>query len=290
MPEATEVHGASRTVSVSRPAPYIPELPRVERPSAVSPQDSRELSKLFFSRLATLEEGTPEHQYVRNTLVELNLSLVKFAAARFRSRSESTEEIVQVGTIGLIKAINRFELARGIEFASFAMPCVIGEIKRFFRDTSWAVHVPRRLQELRIELARATDLLHQSLDRAPTTKELAVHLGIDEENVMEGLLASNAYSAGSLDMPLDDSGEDASHSLADRVGALDPALETVETVGTLKPLIDGLDARDRRILQMRFGDEMTQAQIGVELGVSQMHVSRLLTRITARLRRGMLAG
>ncbi|MFB6983201.1 RNA polymerase sigma factor SigF [Streptomyces scopuliridis] len=263
------------------------ELPYVECPAEVAPKDAREISKLFFVRLAELEEGTHEFQYVRNTLIELNLALVRYAATRFRNRADQMEDIVQVGTIGLIKAIDRFELSREVEFATFAVPYIVGEIKRFFRDTSWAVHVPRRLQELRIDLAKATDELSQQLDRAPTTPELAEHLGLDEDEVMEGVVASNGYTAGSIDMPTDDaSGSPA--PLSDRIGEPDAGMEAAENVQALKPLIEELDERERRILRMRFGDEMTQSEIGAELGVSQMHVSRLLSRITGRLRAGLL--
>ncbi|KIF73508.1 RNA polymerase sigma factor [Streptomyces sp. 150FB] len=264
------------------------DLPFVECPGEVAPKDAREISRHFFSRLTQLEEGTHEYQYVRNTLIELNLALVRYAAARFRNRSDQMEDIVQVGTIGLIKAIDRFELSREVEFATFALPYIVGEIKRFFRDTSWAVHVPRRLQELRIDLARATDELSQRLDRAPTTAELARHLGIEEDEVLEGVVASNGYTAGSIDMPTDES-EQSSSPLSERLGGLDADMETAENVQALKPLIRELDDRERQILRMRFGDEMTQAEIGAELGVSQMHVSRLLARITGRLRAGLLA-
>ncbi|QHY94387.1 RNA polymerase sigma factor SigF [Streptomyces sp. S4.7] len=263
-------------------------LPYVECPGDVAPKDAREISRLFFVRLAELEEGTHEHQYVRNTLIELNLALVRYAATRFRNRSDQMEDIVQVGTIGLIKAIDRFELSREVEFATFAVPYIVGEIKRFFRDTSWAVHVPRRLQELRIDLAKATDELSQRLDRAPTTAELAEYLNLDENEVIEGVVASNGYTAGSIDMPTDDTAESSS-KLSDRLGAPDAQLETAENVQALKPLIDELDEREKWILQMRFGAEMTQSEIGQELGVSQMHVSRLLSRITGRLREGLLA-
>ncbi|MFJ2649330.1 SigB/SigF/SigG family RNA polymerase sigma factor [Streptomyces sp. NPDC087420] len=262
-------------------------LPYLERPADVAPKDAREISKLFFARLTELEEGTHEYQYARNTLIELNLSLVRYAAGRFRNRADQMEDIVQVGTIGLIKAIDRFELTREVEFATFAVPYIVGEIKRFFRDTSWAVHVPRRLQELRIDLARATDDLSQRLDRGPTTAELAEHLGLDEDEVIEGVVAGNGYTAGSIDIPSDDS-SDSSAPLSDRLGAPDAGLETAENVQALKPLIQELDDRERQILQMRFGDEMTQAEIGAELGVTQMHVSRLLSRITGRLRDGLL--
>ena len=264
------------------------DLPDVPNPGEVAPSDARQISKVFFVRLASLEEGTQEHQYVRNTLIELNLALVRYAAGRFRNRAEQMEDIVQVGTIGLIKAIDRFELSREVEFATFAVPYIVGEIKRFFRDTSWAVHVPRRLQELRIDLAKATDELSQELDRSPNTAELAEHLGLGEEEVIEGVVASNGYTAGSIDMPVDDASDHAPVPLSDRLGAPDADLETAENVQALKPLIQELDDRDKRILRMRFGEEMTQSEIGVELGVSQMHVSRLLTRITSRLREGLL--
>ncbi|WP_436841001.1 RNA polymerase sigma factor SigF [Streptomyces niveus] len=263
-------------------------LPYVECPGDVAPKDAREISRIFFVRLAELEEGTHEHQYVRNTLIELNLALVRYAATRFRNRSDQMEDIVQVGTIGLIKAIDRFELSREVEFATFAVPYIVGEIKRFFRDTSWAVHVPRRLQELRIDLAKATDELSQRLDRAPTTAELAEYLNLDENEIIEGVVASNGYTAGSIDMPTDDTAESSS-KLSDRLGAPDAQLEAAENVQALKPLIDELDEREKWILQMRFGAEMTQSEIGQELGVSQMHVSRLLSRITGRLREGLLA-
>ncbi|WTL29011.1 RNA polymerase sigma factor SigF [Streptomyces sp. NBC_01498] len=263
-------------------------LPYVECPGDVAPKDAREISRSFFVRLSELEEGTHEYQYVRNTLIELNLALVRYAATRFRNRSDQMEDIVQVGTIGLIKAIDRFELSREVEFATFAVPYIVGEIKRFFRDTSWAVHVPRRLQELRIDLAKATDELSQRLDRSPTTAELAEYLDLDTNEVIEGVVASNGYTAGSIDMPSDDTAESSS-PLSDRLGALDAQLEAAENVQALKPLIDGLNDREKWILQMRFGAEMTQSEIGERLGVSQMHVSRLLSRITGRLREGLLA-
>jgi RNA polymerase sigma-B factor len=264
------------------------ELPYLECPGSVAPQDAREISKVFFVRLTQLEEGTHEYQYVRNTLIELNTALVRYAAGRFRNRSDEMEDIVQVGTIGLIKAIDRFELSREVEFATFAVPYIVGEIKRFFRDTSWAVHVPRRLQELRIDLAKATDDLSLRLDRSPTTAELAEYLGLDEEEVVEGVVASNGYTAGSIDLPADDASQSAV-PLSDRLGAPDADLETAENVLALTPLMRQLDDRERQILRMRFGDEMTQSEIGAALGVSQMHVSRLLSGITRRLRAGLLA-
>ncbi|MFD7879848.1 RNA polymerase sigma factor SigF [Streptomyces sp. NPDC059766] len=264
-------------------------LPFIDSPSQVSPKDARELSRRFFDRLATLEEGTSEHQYVRNTLIEMNLSLVRYAASRFRSRQDSMEDIVQVGTIGLIKAIDRFELSREVEFTSFAVPYIVGEIKRFFRDTSWAVHVPRRLQEARVELAKATEELQTRLDRMPTTRELSQLMSLSEEEVIEARKAANCYTSSSLDAALTaDGGTDGESVLADFIGEEEPALELVENFHSLAPLIAELDDRERLIIHMRFVEERTQADIGKELGISQMHVSRLITRMVRRLRAGLL--
>ncbi|MFD5497175.1 RNA polymerase sigma factor SigF [Streptomyces sp. NPDC001812] len=260
----------------------LPEIPPYDE---VDPVDARALSKSLFERLESLEEGTREYSYVRNTLVELNLALVKFAASRFRSRSEPMEDIIQVGTIGLIKAIDRFELSRGVEFPTFAMPTIIGEIKRFFRDTSWSVRVPRRLQELRLDLAKAGDELAQRLDRSPTVAELAERLGISKDEVVEGMAASNAYTASSLDAQPEEN--DIEGALADRIGYEDHGLEGIEYVESLKPLIAELPPRDRTILSLRFVAGMTQSEIGEELGISQMHVSRLLSRTLARLRKAL---
>ncbi|MFI2640786.1 RNA polymerase sigma factor SigF [Streptomyces sp. NPDC018610] len=264
------------------------ELPEVADPSQVAPKDARELSKLFFQQLAVLEEGTPEYSYARNTLIEMNMSLVRYAAGRFRSRGpEEMEDIVQVGMIGLIKAIDRFQLSREVEFTSFAIPYVVGEIKRFFRDTTWAVHVPRRLQEARVQLAKATEELRSRLDRDPTVKELSELMSLSEDEAREARLASNGYNSSSLDATLNGS-EDGEAALQDFIGTEDTALELVEDFHALAPMIAELDERDRQLIHMRFVEELTQAQIGERLGVSQMHVSRLLSRCLARLREGML--
>ncbi|WP_250402818.1 RNA polymerase sigma factor SigF [Streptomyces cellostaticus] len=264
------------------------ELPEVADPSRVAPKDARELSRLFFHQLTVLEEGTPEYQYARNTLIEMNMSLVRFAAGRFRSRgAEEMEDIVQVGMIGLIKAIDRFELSREAEFTSFAIPYIVGEIKRFFRDTTWAVHVPRRLQEARVQLARATEELQSRLGRMPSVRELSELMSLSEEEVREARLAANGYNSASLDATINNS-TDGEAALEDFIGTEDAALGLVEDFHALAPLIAGLGERDRQIIHMRFVEELTQAQIGERLGVSQMHVSRLLSRTLARLREGML--
>ncbi|MFE6744684.1 RNA polymerase sigma factor SigF [Kitasatospora purpeofusca] len=266
------------------PAPGSGAAPEAAAAPA-SGLDTRTLSRSLFLRLGALEPGSTEHTYVRDTLIELNLPLVRYASARFRSRNEPMEDIVQVGTIGLIKAIDRFDPERGVEFPTFAMPTVVGEIKRFFRDTSWSVRVPRRLQELRLALTKAGDELAQRLDRSPTVAELAACLGVSEEDVVEGLAVGNAYTASSLDSTPSD--EDGEGPLADRLGYEDLALEGVEYRESLKPLLAKLPPRERRIIMLRFFGNLTQSQIGEEIGISQMHVSRLLTKTLTQLREGL---
>ena len=263
-------------------------LPGIEEPRSVAPRDARELSRQFFQRLAELEEGTHEYQYARNTLIEMNMSLVRFAAGRFRGRGDDMEDLVQTGMIGLIKAIDRFELAREVEFTSFALPYIVGEIKRFFRDTTWAVHVPRRLQELRVELAKAREELASRLDREPTTAELATLMNISEGEVVEAQIAANGYNSSSLDAALTGDGPEGGEAvLADFIGVEEDGLRLVEDFQSLAPLMAELGERDRQIIHMRFVEEATQAEIGERLGCSQMHVSRPIKLSIARLREGM---
>jgi RNA polymerase sigma-B factor len=235
----------------------------------------------LLEELASLEAGTPEHQRVRERLVEVNLPLVRQLARRYRSRSEPMEDILQAGAVGLVKAIDRYELERGA-FLPFAIPTILGEIKRFFRDTSWSVRVPRRLRDRRLELFRTTDNLTQQLGRAPTVPELASNLKLTEEEVIEGLDACAAYSTSSIDAPALADGD--AVTLADQLGEEDESLDLVEQREGIEPALEELPAREREILLMRFYGNMTQAQIGEKVGISQMHVSRLLARSLDRLR------
>jgi RNA polymerase sigma-B factor len=239
----------------------------------------------LFERLSTLPEGDQERQRIRGELVELHLPLVEYLARRFRNRGEWLDDLTQVATIGLIKSIDRFDLSRGVEFSTYATPTIVGEIKRHFRDKGWAVRVPRRLQELKLALTKAISDLAQRLGRAPTVAELASHLQMSEEEVLEGLESANAYSTVSLDAP--DSGDEDAPAVAESLGMLDDALEGVEYRESLKPLLERLPPREKRILMLRFFGNMTQSQIATELGISQMHVSRLLARTLAQLREGL---
>ncbi|QGV82326.1 SigB/SigF/SigG family RNA polymerase sigma factor [Streptomyces ficellus] len=291
MTSSVNSHATTAVGPGPEPSGVPEDLPWIEDAADVAPGDARALSRVFLARLRTLEEGTGEYQYVRGTLIEMNLSLVGFAVRRFRDRGNGeTEDITQVGTIGLIKAIDRFDLSREVEFTSFAIPCIVGEIKRFFRDATWAVHVPRHLQELRFTLARSREVLATALNRPPTVRELAAHLDMAEEKVVEGLVAANGHVAGSLDTRAgdDEAGDGGGPGYAETIGGPDPALELFEDLHALGPLLRRLDDRERAILEMRFGQEMTQADIGRHLGLSQMHVSRLLARTLTELRTGLL--
>ncbi len=247
----------------------------------------RTRARELFTQLSELPEDDPSRARLRDELVELHLPLVEYLARRFRNRGEMLDDLVQVATIGLIKSVDRFDLERGVEFSTYATPTIVGEIKRHFRDKGWAIRVPRRLQELKLALTKATSDLSQKNGRAPTVHELAEHLGLSEEEVLEGLESANAYSAVSLDAP--DGGDDDSPAVADSLGMIDEALEGVEYRESLKPLLEKLPAREKKILMLRFFGGMTQSQIAGELGISQMHVSRLLARTLMQLREGLLA-
>ncbi|MER6186374.1 RNA polymerase sigma factor SigF [Streptomyces sp. NPDC047461] len=249
-----------------------------------NPQD-RSGARALFIELRKLQDGSAEYADLRNRLVRMHLPLVEHLARRFRNRGEPLDDLTQVATIGLIKSVDRFDPERGVEFSTYATPTVVGEIKRHFRDKGWAVRVPRRLQELRLSLTTATAELSQLHGRSPTVHELAEKLGISEEEVLEGLESANAYSTLSLDVPDTD---DESPAVADTLGAEDEALEGVEYRESLKPLLEDLPPREKRILLLRFFGNMTQSQIAQEVGISQMHVSRLLARTLAQLREKLL--
>jgi RNA polymerase sigma-B factor len=262
-------------------------LPTALSRRPIPAREAREISRTLFDRLAALGRDTAEYHRVRDLLIELNMTLVRFAARRFPARADQREDILQVGTIGLIMAVDRYEPDHGAEFATFAIPTIVGEIKRFFRDTSWSVHVPRRLQELRLDLAKATEALCVELGRSPTIAELARRMGVDEEQVVETQVAANAYTAVSIDASTT-ANDDETGTLAQWLTLPDDTLEAVVDLTALQPLIAELPPRDRAILAMRFSGDMTQAAIGAELGLSQMHISRLLNAALARLRHRLL--
>ncbi|MET8974466.1 RNA polymerase sigma factor SigF [Streptomyces sp. NPDC004539] len=281
--------GRARTARQRATGGTMSEHERDERQGGVAAaphghQDRSEARALFVT-LRGLPDGSPEYAELRNRLVRMHLPLVEHLARRFRNRGEPLDDLTQVATIGLIKSVDRFDPDRGVEFSTYATPTVVGEIKRHFRDKGWAVRVPRRLQELRLALTTATAELSQLHGRSPTVHELAEKLAISEEEVLEGLESANAYSTLSLDVPDTD---DESPAVADTLGAEDEALEGVEYRESLKPLLEDLPPREKRILLLRFFGNMTQSQIAQEVGISQMHVSRLLARTLAQLREKLL--
>jgi len=229
------------------------------------------------------QASAADREAARDGLVHLHLPLVEHCARRFRNRGEPLEDLVQVGTIGLIKSIDRFDLERGVEFSTYATPTIVGEIKRYFRDKGWAIRVPRRLQELRMQIGTTSAELTQSLGRSPTPRELADALDCTVEEIIEGIESSNAYSTLSLDAS-DDGDEGGNASMLDAIGIEDEGLEHVEIRESIKPLLDRLQPREKKILLLRFFKNMTQSQIADEIGVSQMHVSRLLTKTLEQLR------
>lgn len=213
-------------------------------------------------------------------LVEL-MPLVRSLALRYAGRGEPLEDLVQVGSLGLIKAVDRFDVDRGVEFSSYAVPTIVGEIRRHFRDKAWAMHVPRRLKELSVRLSRLLDELTNELGRSPTVPELARAAGVEDEEVIDALDSAQAYSTRSLHAPFDDEGDD---NLSDRLGVEERGYEEIEDGSLVEAGLGMLDERERRIVELRFFEEMTQSQIAAELGISQMHVSRLLRRALVLMR------
>ena len=227
----------------------------------------------------------------RDKLVEANLPLARAIARRYSGRGEQLDDLVQVASIGLIKAIDRFDLGRGVFFRTYAVPTIVGEIKRHFRDRAWAVHVPRRLKELNQMLSRLIEDMTATLERSPTIAELAEAAGVEEEEVVEALESSRAYTAESLTAPSEEGSElDRMQTL----GVVEEAFERTEDKHLLASGLRALGPRERRIIRLRFYDGLTQTQIANQLGISQMHVSRLIRRaletIREELERGGVAG
>ena len=257
-----------------------------EAPVTASRNETRAISATLFAELQRCPKHHPARTAARDQLVALHLPLVEHLARRFRNRGEPYDDLMQVGTIGLIKAIDRFDPERGVEFSTYATPTVVGEIKRHFRDKGWAIRVPRRLQELRLSLGLAGAELAQELGRSPTIGELADRLGLEPDRVLEGIESANAYTTLSLDAP--ETADDPRTTVGQAIGIEDDALENVEYRAALRPLLAKLDERERQILLLRFFGGKTQSQIANELGISQMHVSRLLSRTLESLRGDLL--
>ena len=226
---------------------------------------------------------------VRDRLVEAHLGLAEYLARRFDRRGEPLDDLVQVASLALIKAVERFDPERGLEFSTFAVPTIVGELKRHFRDKSWAVRVPRRLQELHLRLGTVVAELTHELGRSPTIPEIADRLDASTEDVLEAMEAGRAYRSSSLDAPVAGEDGDATMPLSSKMGEVDLNLSNVDERSQLASLLSDLPDRERTILVLRFFDGLTQSQIADRVGISQMHVSRLLARTLQQLREKALA-
>ncbi|OBG24840.1 RNA polymerase sigma factor SigF [Mycobacterium sp. 852002-51057_SCH5723018] len=237
----------------------------------------------MFRELAGVAADSTEFQRQRDKIVERCLPLADHIARRFEGRGEPRDDLVQVARVGLVNAVVRFDVETGSDFVSFAVPTIMGEVRRHFRDNSWSVKVPRRLKELHLRLGTATADLSQRLGRAPTATELASELGMERDEVVEGLVAGSSYNTLSIDTG-GGSDDDDARAIADTLGDVDAGLDRIEDREALRPLLEALPERERMVLVLRFFESMTQTQIAERVGISQMHVSRLLAKSLARLR------
>jgi RNA polymerase sigma-B factor len=256
--------------------PPVGQRPAHARPGA----DGAALDLL--RRLAAAAPDWPGRADLRTAAIETWLPLARHLAQRFHGRGEPLDDLVQIATVGLIKAIDRFDPEYGNDFAAYAVPTIVGEIKRHFRDRTWDIRVPRRLQELKLDINQATATLAQRLGRSPTIADIADYLQRSEEDIIEGLEGARAYSAVSL-QTLVGAGIDGTE-LGDLFGQDDPDLALAEFRASLGPALDTLNPREQHIIILRFFGNLTQTQIAERVGISQMHVSRLLARSLARLR------
>lgn len=252
-------------------------------PSARSSERSeerfdRERARMLFRSFA--ESRDPA---IREELVLAHVNLVRYLAARFANRGELADDLIQVGTLGLIKAIDRYDVARGVEFTTYATPTIIGEIKRHFRDKGWAVKVPRRLQELNLAVNRSVEKLAVELGRSPTVRDLSERLGATDEEIIEAQELGQAYNLLSLDTELGQDGEARSATLLDYVGTEDAGFAALDDRAGLERGFTVLDKRERVIIYLRFFENLSQADIAKRMNVSQMHVSRLQQRALSKL-------
>jgi RNA polymerase sigma-B factor len=270
-------------VQAQRPQAQRPQAqrPQTRRPSARHPHDDAPDTTAEFEELAQMPDG-PEKEALRRQVVEAWIPMAERLARQFRNRGESLEDLEQVAALGLVKAVIRYDPARGTAFESFAVPTVVGEVKRHFRDHMWGLHVPRRVQELRNRVRTAhRELAHSLDDRGPSIEEIAEYSGMTEEEVRLGMEALDSYTPLSLDAELP--GSEDGYSLVDTLGDQESGYDRVVDREALKPKLSRLPERERQILYMRFFCDMTQSRIAEQLGISQMHVSRLISRTCAAL-------
>ncbi len=241
--------------------------------------DDREAERLF------REYARTRDKQAREQLVAMHQNLVRFLAGKFANRGEPLEDLVQVGSIGLVNAVDRYDAERGNKFSTYATPTIVGEIRRYFRDKAWSLKVPRRLQELNQAANKAVDALAVKLGRSPTVAEIARAIGATEEETLEAIELGNAYDTVSLDSRMSTESESAPMTLAEFVGGEDEVLKNLQQYGDLTAAIEALDEREKAIIQLRFFKDLSQAEVAKNLNISQMHVSRLQHRALTSLRK-----
>ncbi|GAB2608647.1 hypothetical protein Aab01nite_60770 [Paractinoplanes abujensis] len=244
-------------------------------------ETSTDAASELITAMAALPAGHPSRPALRDRAIEAWLPLARHLAQRYAGRGEPVDDLFQVAVVGLIKAVDRFESDRGVDFAGYAIPTIVGEVKRHFRDRTWSVRVPRRLQEMRLAITAANMALSHDLGRAPTVTDIATHLGVTEEEVLEGLEGARAYNSTSLSTPVS---ADGNTELGETLGGEDREFELAELRIALGPTLASLDEREQRIIHLRFYGNLTQSQIAEQIGISQMHVSRLLSKALVKLR------
>jgi RNA polymerase sigma-B factor len=235
----------------------------------------------LLAAMAAMPAEHPSRPALRDRAIEAWLPLARHLAHRYAGRGEPTDDLIQTATIGLIKAVDKYDPHRGVDFTGYAIPTIIGEIKRHFRDRTWSIRVPRRLQELRLAITEANATLTHTLGRSPTITDIATHLNHTEEEILEGLEGARAYNTTSLSTPIN---TDGTTELGDTLGTHDHQYELAETRVALAPALATLEPREQTILTLRFYGNLTQSQIADHIGISQMHVSRLLTKALTKLR------
>ncbi|MDT5145768.1 MAG: polymerase sigma-B factor [Mycobacterium sp.] len=261
---------------ITRPAPA--------RPARTHSDDSYDDVVEMFMVLRELPAESHEHNRQRERIVARCLPLADHVASHFARRGEGHDDLTQVARLGLMNAVNRFDPDKGPSFIGFAVPTMMGEVRRYFRDFSWGMRVPRRLRELHVQISRATGDLAQQLGRAPTAGELSQLLEVPREEIIECLVAGDAYRLDSLDAPIGADTSGTPRSVADAVGETDPQIDHITNREAVRALVDGLPQRERDVLRMRFFESMTQSQIAERIGVSQMQVSRILANTLRCLR------
>lgn len=236
-----------------------------------------------FQAMRTMAQDSLEYRRLRDSVVERYLPLAERIARRYGRRGVELDDLIQVARLGLLGAVDRFDVTLGAPFIGFAVPTITGEVRRHFRDHSWAMRVPRRLRDLHVVVGNSTAVMAQTLGRAPTASELATKLGVEKNEIVECLIASESYALASLDRVMPDQ-DGRTRTYADILGADDARLEHITNREALKPLLAGLTAEQREVLRLRFFESMTQSQIAARIGVSQMQVSRILAQTLQSLR------